>query len=159
MTASRWQEPNLARNPFVNERPIRRLAMLLWLLAAIAGAAGFWRSQAIRQDTGTRVAELARLTAQRATREKAPSGLVPPEFTTRYRQQLPIRAESNTVNRVRVSFQCLTDGIPARGIPQAQIGVQTARDDTLAVGAKSDATHCTAIFDRLTDGIPGTGIP
>jgi hypothetical protein len=32
-------------------------------------------------------AELAKLTAQRATREKAPSGLVPPEFAARYRQQ------------------------------------------------------------------------
>ncbi len=32
-------------------------------------------------------AELAKLTARRATREKAPSGLVPAEFTARYRQQ------------------------------------------------------------------------
>jgi hypothetical protein len=32
-------------------------------------------------------AELAKLTAKRATREKAPSGLVPPEFAARYRQQ------------------------------------------------------------------------
>ena len=34
-----------------------------------------------------------------------------------------------------------------------------ARDDTLSVGAESDAAHCTAIFDRLTDGIAGAGIP
>jgi hypothetical protein len=32
-------------------------------------------------------AELAKLTAKRATREKGPAGLVPPEYTARYRQQ------------------------------------------------------------------------
>jgi hypothetical protein len=32
-------------------------------------------------------AEIAKLTAKRATRDKAPVGLVPPEFTARYRQQ------------------------------------------------------------------------
>lgn len=32
-------------------------------------------------------AEIAKLTAKRATRDKAPAGLVPPEYTARYRQQ------------------------------------------------------------------------
>lgn len=63
MSASRWQEPNLARNPFVNERPVRRLAILLWVLALLAGGAGFWMSRSIRLETGARVADLARLNA------------------------------------------------------------------------------------------------
>jgi hypothetical protein len=50
------------------------------------------------------LAELARLTAQRATREKAPSGLVPPEFTTRYRQQFVDRIWMRTVFAVALLY-------------------------------------------------------
>ncbi len=68
----RWQEPNLARNPFVNERPVRRLAITLWVLFALVAGAGFWMSRTIRVETGTRVAELARLNAATvADRESA----------------------------------------------------------------------------------------
>jgi hypothetical protein len=64
VSATRWQEPNLARAPFVNERPVRRLGVALWVLFAIVGGAGLWMSQTIRRETGTRVAELARLNAE-----------------------------------------------------------------------------------------------
>ena len=72
MSLPRWQEPNLARAPFVNERPVRRLAVALWLLFAIVGAAGLWMSQTIRRETGTLVAELTRLNAESVSaRERA----------------------------------------------------------------------------------------
>ena len=72
MSATRWQEPNLARAPFVNERPVRRLGVALWVLFAIVGGAGLWMSQTIRRETGTRVAELARLNAETVSgRERA----------------------------------------------------------------------------------------
>ena len=45
MSQVRWQEPNLARAPFVNERPVRRLAVTLWVLFAIVGGLGVWQSQ------------------------------------------------------------------------------------------------------------------
>ncbi|MEO7795674.1 MAG: PilN domain-containing protein [Thermoanaerobaculia bacterium] len=64
MSAPRWQEPNLARAPFVNERPVRRLAVALWLLFAIVGGLGAWQSRASRQDAGTRMAELVRLSKE-----------------------------------------------------------------------------------------------
>lgn len=72
MSPTRWQEPNLARAPFVNERPVRRLGVALWVLFAIVGGAGLWMSQTIRRETGTRVAELARLNAETVSgRERA----------------------------------------------------------------------------------------
>ncbi|MBP9145188.1 MAG: hypothetical protein KBF21_07470 [Thermoanaerobaculia bacterium] len=72
MSVLRWQEPNLARNPFVNERPVRRLAITLWVLFVLVAGAGFWMSRTIRVETGTRVAELARLNAATlADRESA----------------------------------------------------------------------------------------
>ncbi len=72
MSAARWQEPNLARAPFVNERPVRRLGIALWVLFAIVGGAAFWMSQTIRRETGTRVAELARLNSETvSSRERA----------------------------------------------------------------------------------------
>ncbi len=72
MSATRWQEPNLSRAPFVNERPVRRLAVTLWLLFAITAFAGLWMSQTIRRETGTRLAELVRLNAGTvAARERA----------------------------------------------------------------------------------------
>lgn len=72
MSAARWQEPNLARAPFVNERPVRRLGIALWVLFAIVGGASLWLSQTIRRETGTRVAELARLNSETiSSRERA----------------------------------------------------------------------------------------
>lgn len=68
----RWQEPNLARAPFVNERPVRRLAITLWLLFVVVGATGLWMAQTIRRETGTQVAELVRLNAETVSaRERA----------------------------------------------------------------------------------------
>ena len=49
-------------------------------------------------------AELAKLTARRATREKAPSGLVPPEFTARYRQQFVDRIWMRSLFGVAVLY-------------------------------------------------------
>lgn len=72
MSRTHWQEPNLARAPFVNERPVRRLATTLWLLFAIVGGLAAWQSAASRQSTGDRMAELARLNAEAAaSRERA----------------------------------------------------------------------------------------
>ena len=68
----RWQEPNLARAPFLNERPVRRLATTLWLFFVVVGAAGLWMSQTIRRETGTQVAELVRLNGETVSaRERA----------------------------------------------------------------------------------------
>ena len=64
MSSLRWQEPNLARAPFVNERPVRRLAVALWLLFAIVGGTAFWMSRTLRQETGTRLADLVRLNTE-----------------------------------------------------------------------------------------------
>lgn len=64
MSRVRWQEPNLARVPFVNERPVRRLAITLWVLFAIVAGLGVWQSRASRQQTATRLAELVRLNSE-----------------------------------------------------------------------------------------------
>ena len=72
VSRSRWQEPNLARAPFVNERPVRRLAVTLWLLFALVGGLAAWQAVASRQATSARLAELARLnTEAAAARERA----------------------------------------------------------------------------------------
>ena len=72
MSRIHWQEPNLARAPFVNERPVRRLAATLWVLFAIIGGLAAWQSVASRQSTGDRLAELLRLnTETAAARERS----------------------------------------------------------------------------------------
>lgn len=72
MSRTYWQEPNLARAPFVNERPVRRLAATLWVLFAIVGGLAAWQSVASRQSTGDRLAELLRLnTETAAARERS----------------------------------------------------------------------------------------
>jgi len=72
VSRTRWQEPNLARAPFVNERPVRRLAVTLWLLFALVGGLAAWQAVASRQATSARLAELARLnTEAAAARERA----------------------------------------------------------------------------------------
>lgn len=72
MSRSRWQEPNLARAPFVNERPVRRLAVTLWVLFAVVGGLGVWQSRASRQQTSDRLAELVRLNSETvAARDRA----------------------------------------------------------------------------------------
>ncbi len=72
MSRSLWQEPNLARAPFVNERPVRRLAIALWVLFALAAGGGIWMSQTVRRESGVRLADLSRLSAETVTaRERA----------------------------------------------------------------------------------------
>lgn len=72
MSRTRWQEPNLARAPFVNERPVRRLAVTLWLLFAVVGGLAAWQSLASREATGSSLATLLRLTGETAAaRERA----------------------------------------------------------------------------------------
>ncbi|MEO8198563.1 MAG: PilN domain-containing protein, partial [Thermoanaerobaculia bacterium] len=56
--------PNLARAPFVNERPVRRLAVTLWVLFALVGGLAVWQSRASRQQSTTRLAELVRLNSE-----------------------------------------------------------------------------------------------
>ena len=74
MSRTRWQEPNLARAPFVNERPVRRLAVTLWLRFALVGGLAAWQAVASRQATSARLAELARLnTEAAAARERVGS--------------------------------------------------------------------------------------
>lgn len=71
MSRLQWQEPNLARAPFLNERPVRRLATVLWILFAGVAALAVWSSLASRQQAGDRLAELARLdTETAAARER-----------------------------------------------------------------------------------------
>jgi len=62
-----WQGPNLARQPFLNQRPIERLALLLWLLALGAGAFATWRFRSIERDLGSKNADLARFTEEAAS--------------------------------------------------------------------------------------------
>lgn len=62
-----WQGPNLARQPFLNQRPIERLALLLWLLALGVGAFATWRFRSIEQDLGSKNADLARFTEEAAS--------------------------------------------------------------------------------------------
>ncbi len=72
MSQVRWQEPNLARAPFVNERPVRRLAVTLWILFAIVAGLGVWQSRASRLQTSTQLAELVRLNSETVqARERA----------------------------------------------------------------------------------------
>ncbi len=72
MSQVRWQEPNLARAPFVNERPVRRLAVTLWVVFAIVGGLGVWQSRASRLQTSTQLAELVRLNSETVqARERA----------------------------------------------------------------------------------------
>ena len=62
-----WQAPNLARAPFLNLGPLRRVAALLWLVA-IAWTA--WNATAaVRAGSGAaaRAAELERLEGESAT--------------------------------------------------------------------------------------------
>ncbi len=51
-------------------------------------------------------AEIAKLTAKRAARDKAPSGLVPPEFTARYRQQFVDRIWMRSAFAVALIYLC-----------------------------------------------------
>ncbi len=62
-----WQGPNLARQPFLNQRPIERLALLLWLLALGAGAFATWRFRNIERDLGSKNADLVRFTEEAAS--------------------------------------------------------------------------------------------
>ncbi len=72
MSRVRWQEPNLARAPFVNERPVRRLGLLLWTLFLIVAGIALWNSQSIRRATTTQIVELNRLHLEtRSARERA----------------------------------------------------------------------------------------
>lgn len=72
MSQLRWQEPNLARAPFVNERPVRRLAITLWVLFATVGGLGVWQSRASRLQASTQLADLVRLNSETVVaRERA----------------------------------------------------------------------------------------
>jgi hypothetical protein len=51
-------------------------------------------------------AEIARLTALRATRDKTPASLVPPEFTARYRQQFVDRIWMRSAFAVALIYLC-----------------------------------------------------
>ncbi len=74
MSLTRWQEPNLSRAPFVNERPVRRLAVTLWVLFAVVAGVAAWQSRSSRQETSSRVAELVRLNSETVSaRERAAS--------------------------------------------------------------------------------------
>ncbi len=67
-----WQGPNLAGAPFENQRPIERLAALLWILALVAVAIGAWRFHVLERDSGTKASDLARYTTETASaRERA----------------------------------------------------------------------------------------
>lgn len=67
MSRARWQEPNLARAPFVNERPVRRLGVLLWVLFVLVAGFSVWNSFSIRRATSSQIVELARLDRETAS--------------------------------------------------------------------------------------------
>ncbi|MGE0641607.1 MAG: hypothetical protein AB7G12_11115 [Thermoanaerobaculia bacterium] len=67
MSAGRWLDPNLARTPFVNDRPVARLAWLLWILAVAAGVGAVVIGLGARRDASTLQAEWVRATAEAAT--------------------------------------------------------------------------------------------
>jgi len=65
-------DPNLASAPFLNARPVERLALFLWVLALVVGGAAYWSTASSRQEAGARRAELERLSAETgALRERA----------------------------------------------------------------------------------------
>jgi len=50
-------DPNLASAPFLNARPVERLALFLWVLALVVGGAAYWSTASSRQEAGARRAE------------------------------------------------------------------------------------------------------
>ncbi len=52
---------NLARRGFVNSRPVKRLAVGLWLLSALALTANVWLYQSYYQGSGARARRLAEI--------------------------------------------------------------------------------------------------
>jgi Tfp pilus assembly protein PilN len=72
VSRDRYLDPNLARAPFENARPVRRLALALWILAFLATATALWIATTARREVGTRQQALTRATAEAAAaRESA----------------------------------------------------------------------------------------
>ena len=67
MSDGRWLDPNLARSPFENDRPVVRLAWALWVLALLVGGAAFWMGNGARREASSRQGEWARATAEAAS--------------------------------------------------------------------------------------------
>ena len=67
MSAGRWLDPNLARTPFVNDRPVARLAWLLWILAVAAGVGAVVIGLGARRDASSLQSEWVQATAEAAT--------------------------------------------------------------------------------------------
>jgi hypothetical protein len=57
-------DPNLARAPFENARPVMRLTLALWLLAAGVGGTTWWLTSTARAEAARRRAELEAVTAE-----------------------------------------------------------------------------------------------
>ena len=66
---------NLARRPFANLRPLRRLAIGLWALGGVAAAAALWLFAAYLSGSAEKRAELGRLQEVGAAESQKIAGL------------------------------------------------------------------------------------
>lgn len=66
---------NLARRPFANLRPLRRLAIGLWALGGVAAAAALWLFAVYMSGSAEKRAELARLEEAGAAESRQIAGL------------------------------------------------------------------------------------
>ena len=154
MSVPRWQEPNLARAPFVNERPVRRLAIVLWLLFAVAAIAAVWMSRSMRQETETRVAELSRLSTEAESARVRAANL---EAELR-RSNLPAQNERTEFLNRRLAersfswgrlLEVLTQTMP-RGVRLMGLAPEGFARERRRTGAKTGSRAGTPVALRIT---------
>jgi len=87
-----WRSPNLASRPFVNQRPVRRLALLLALVAILLTAwnvVSWWR---VGSGSATRQRELSRLEAE-TTAARSRLATIEQDLAARHLAAENLRAE------------------------------------------------------------------
>lgn len=154
MSQVRWQEPNLARAPFVNERPVRRLAVTLWVLFAIVGGLDVWQSRASRLQTSTQLAELVRLNRETVqARERAAT--LERELRA---ADLPAQNERTEFLNRRLAerafswsslLESLTQVMP-RGVRLVRLSPEGFASEQRRAGAKAQTAATTRVALRIT---------
>lgn len=154
MSLTRWQEPNLSRAPFVNERPVRRLAVTLWVLFAVVAGIAAWQSRSSRQETSSRVAELVRLNSETVSaRERAvslESELRKADLTAQNERTefLNRRLAERTFSWSNL-LESLTQAMP-RGVRLMQLSPEGFTTERLRATNKPKSAATTRVAMRIT---------
>ncbi|MEO8277109.1 MAG: hypothetical protein ABI639_12920 [Thermoanaerobaculia bacterium] len=153
MSAARWQEPNLSLAPFVNERPVRRLAATCWVLFVLVAAGGFWMSQKIRRETGAQVVELSRLSTATAD-ARARAGALETELRA---ANLPAQNERTEFLNRRIAersfswnrlLETVTREMP-RGVRLARLSPEGFSRGRQRLGDKRESVATTRVALRI----------